>query len=282
MDDEFYYFNGNPDDSGCTTLATVDETTFDTIGLSSNPPGYHPLMWIHEYDGGRAWYFAVGHFNHFKEPLYQNVILGGIYYAAGVNDHVLPEPPPNIVASSISDPRKVSPSLAADFRIETSWEPMGTGIAWIYADLHSIRSVNGVTIDWGDNGAIGGTFKIQVSEDTVNWVDMYSTTTGATLHTEIDFAVKKGRYVRVYISKPISQWPIKMAEFKIKTMDTYLPGTDYWSPGKVAANIFESYREKNKGVKSSPNNQWINQLGQAFFTLDGKWIKKLDKKLKIK
>jgi Trehalose utilisation len=43
----------------------------------------HPLAWRHEYDGGRAWYTAMGHTTEsYAEPLFRSHILGGIMWAA--------------------------------------------------------------------------------------------------------------------------------------------------------------------------------------------------------
>jgi hypothetical protein len=43
----------------------------------------HPLSWYHAYDGGRAWYTAMGHTSEtYAEPEYLAHILGGIMWAA--------------------------------------------------------------------------------------------------------------------------------------------------------------------------------------------------------
>jgi glucose/arabinose dehydrogenase len=44
----------------------------------------HPIIWAHEYQGGRAWYTGLGHTAaSYSEPLFLNHLLGGIRYAAG-------------------------------------------------------------------------------------------------------------------------------------------------------------------------------------------------------
>ncbi len=44
----------------------------------------HPISWCHSYDGGRAWYTAMGHKSeYFSEPLLLSHILGGIQMASG-------------------------------------------------------------------------------------------------------------------------------------------------------------------------------------------------------
>ena len=53
--DEFYsYKKLNPD---VKVLMTIDESTYK-VGVKMD---YHPMTWYHEYDGGRAFYTALGH-----------------------------------------------------------------------------------------------------------------------------------------------------------------------------------------------------------------------------
>lgn len=43
-----------------------------------------PLAWRHEFDGGRAWYTALGHQKeHYADPAFMKHILGGILWAMG-------------------------------------------------------------------------------------------------------------------------------------------------------------------------------------------------------
>lgn len=77
--DEWYNFNENPRGE-VHVLATLDESTYfgGNMGLD------HPIAWLHEYDGGRAWYTAGGHTEgSYAEPEFLNHILGGILYASG-------------------------------------------------------------------------------------------------------------------------------------------------------------------------------------------------------
>ncbi len=78
--DEWYNFRTNPR-SDVHVLATLEERDYTggTLGWD------HPIIWCHEYDGGRAWYTAGGHTNEaFSEPLFRAHVLGGIHYAAGL------------------------------------------------------------------------------------------------------------------------------------------------------------------------------------------------------
>lgn len=78
--DEWYNFsNLNPD---VTVLATLDETTYTGGGH----PNHHPIAWYHEYDGGRAFYTALGHLKeNYEEPEFLQHMLGGIEWAIGNN-----------------------------------------------------------------------------------------------------------------------------------------------------------------------------------------------------
>jgi type 1 glutamine amidotransferase len=77
--DEWYNFATNPAGS-VHVLLTVDETTYQGGFMGA----YHPLAWYHTYDGGRAWYTAMGHTSEsYSESLFLAHIWGGIVYAAG-------------------------------------------------------------------------------------------------------------------------------------------------------------------------------------------------------
>jgi type 1 glutamine amidotransferase len=63
-------------------LLTLDETSYvgGTMGAD------HPIAWHHAYDGGRAWYTAVGHTaESFSEPAVLAHLWQGIQYAAALN-----------------------------------------------------------------------------------------------------------------------------------------------------------------------------------------------------
>ena len=63
-------------------LITIDERTYEG-GTNGK---YHPMSWYHDYDGGRAFYTALGHTEaSYTEPLFLKHILGGIKYAIGDN-----------------------------------------------------------------------------------------------------------------------------------------------------------------------------------------------------
>lgn len=75
--DEWYNFRTNPR-ADVRVLARLDESTY-----SGGTMGDHPIAWSHYYDGGRAWYTALGHtVGSYSEPKFLAHVLAGIRYAA--------------------------------------------------------------------------------------------------------------------------------------------------------------------------------------------------------
>jgi type 1 glutamine amidotransferase len=76
--DEWYNFKSlNPD---VKVLLKLDETTYEGGKMNNN----HPMAWYHTYDGGRAFYTALGHTDaSYSEPLFLRHVLAGIQYAMG-------------------------------------------------------------------------------------------------------------------------------------------------------------------------------------------------------
>jgi type 1 glutamine amidotransferase len=80
--DEWYNFREVP--RNVHVLLMADETTYK----GGKNGTYHPLAWYHQFDGGRAFYTALGHFDEaYSNPLYLGHILAGIEYAMG--NHVV-------------------------------------------------------------------------------------------------------------------------------------------------------------------------------------------------
>ena len=78
--DEWYNFKKLSKD--VKVLMTIDEKSYEGGKLGEN----HPMAWYHEYDGGRAFYTALGHTDEsYAEPNYLRHLLGGIQYAIGDN-----------------------------------------------------------------------------------------------------------------------------------------------------------------------------------------------------
>jgi type 1 glutamine amidotransferase len=81
--DELYNFKWIGTD--LHVLITIDEESYTGGANGEN----HPMSWYHDFDGGRAFYTALGHDNKsFEDPLYLQHILGGIKYALGARPYV--------------------------------------------------------------------------------------------------------------------------------------------------------------------------------------------------
>ncbi len=84
--DEFYYVDNMPE--GLHVLLAGDLNTLDDPGKSKYPGqkfgDEFPLAWHHHFEGGRAWYTALGHQKeHYSDPNFMKHILGGIKWAIG-------------------------------------------------------------------------------------------------------------------------------------------------------------------------------------------------------
>lgn len=84
--DEWYAFRALP--QNVHVLLKLDESSAapEVYGRSAQAKmgADHPLAWWHDYDGGRAFYTALGHTDSsFEEPLFLQHLLAGIEYAMG-------------------------------------------------------------------------------------------------------------------------------------------------------------------------------------------------------
>ena len=93
----------------------------------------------------------------------------------------------------------------SNFDIET--------VSWIYVDLGTTCSISHVKLYW--DIAYGSSYKIQVSDDHLNWTDVYSTTSGNGGLDDITFTTVNTRYVRMYGTVRGSQWGYSIYEFEI-------------------------------------------------------------------
>ena len=74
--DEWYNFRDLQ--RGLHVLLRVDEKSYK----GGENGAYHPIAWYHEFEGGRSFYTALGHFpEHYEDPLFLKHLLAGIQYA---------------------------------------------------------------------------------------------------------------------------------------------------------------------------------------------------------
>lgn len=67
---------------GLEVLQEVDEKTYQ----GGEHGEHHPITWVHEYDGGRAFYTGLGHSAEtFQNAQFQQLLINGLKYAVGKN-----------------------------------------------------------------------------------------------------------------------------------------------------------------------------------------------------
>ncbi len=78
--DEWYYYKDF--DPTMRVLVTIDPKTIGDAGEADVNP--NPLVWCHDFGGGRVFYSALGHTNEsWSEPYLINLMTGALKYAAG-------------------------------------------------------------------------------------------------------------------------------------------------------------------------------------------------------
>lgn len=85
--DEWYEF-GPEKISGLNYILAVDESSYNPKVQWADKKGegmgkFHPIAWYHNYDGGRAFYTALGHLpSDYSDPIFLNHVYAGIFWAA--------------------------------------------------------------------------------------------------------------------------------------------------------------------------------------------------------
>ncbi|WP_188149579.1 ThuA domain-containing protein [Teredinibacter waterburyi] len=85
--DEWYEFGAERSDD-LNYILSIDESTYDPKADWGRVAGdgmgkFHPVAWYHNYDGGRAFYSALGHMGStYSDTLFLEHVYGGIYWAA--------------------------------------------------------------------------------------------------------------------------------------------------------------------------------------------------------
>jgi len=78
--DEWYNFRALP--KNVHVLVSIDEKSYKGGDMGDQ----HPMVWYHDYDGGRAFYMELGHTNEsYSEPDFLKLLLAGIQYAIDGN-----------------------------------------------------------------------------------------------------------------------------------------------------------------------------------------------------
>ncbi|MGE7616484.1 DUF4855 domain-containing protein [Paenibacillus sp. NPDC101420] len=120
----------------------------------------------------------------------------------------------NTATSSSNQEAALSPNNAVDGNVTTRWASQFADPQWITIDLGQAYNINRVILNW--ELAYGKGYKIQVSNDTVNWMDVYTTTNGDGGIDDIFFTAVNARYVRMYgTQRAYSFYGYSLYEFQV-------------------------------------------------------------------
>jgi F5/8 type C domain len=103
-------------------------------------------------------------------------------------------------------------SWANDGNLLSRWSSLHYDSQWILIDLGSSYNISGVKITW--ETAYATSYEIKASNDTVNWVTIYSTTTNTSLINNIILS-GTGRYVKLNLIKRATSWGFSLYEFEV-------------------------------------------------------------------
>lgn len=85
--DEWYEFRTPAKATDLKFLISIDEKSYDPTvkvgGVETKGMGFHPISWYHNFEGGRAFYTALGHIPQvYSDQSFLDHVFGGIYWAA--------------------------------------------------------------------------------------------------------------------------------------------------------------------------------------------------------
>lgn len=120
----------------------------------------------------------------------------------------------NKTAAASSYKGSNTPNKAFDGNTGTRWESNWSDPQWISVDLGGSYIVNGVKIVW--ETAAGKNYKIQVSNDNVQWIDVYTVTNGTSGATlDATFSPVSAEYVRMYGTTRTTGYGYSIYEFEV-------------------------------------------------------------------
>lgn len=77
--DEWYDYKASPR-AQVHVLASLDQASYSGSKMGAD----HPIMWCHEFEGGRSWYTGMGHTKEsYDDPLFLKMLAEGIEWACG-------------------------------------------------------------------------------------------------------------------------------------------------------------------------------------------------------
>ncbi len=148
--------------------------------------------------------------------------------------------------------------MAVDGNSSTRWSSEYSSPQWIYVDLGQSYNINRVKLSW--EVANARAYKIQVSNDSSNWTDVYSTTNGKGGIEEISFTPTNARYVRMYGISRGTFYGYSIYEFEVYSSNLAL------NKSAVASSIENGGHTAGMAVDGDSSTRWTSEYS------DPQWI----------
>lgn len=134
--------------------------------------------------------------------------------------------PANAEASSIQPPDKekeedLSAKNAIDGKLNTRWNSAAGEPQWLILDLDDAYNVDKVIVSWGPAYAVS--YKIETSEDRINWKEAYLTVAGKGRTDTVVLPPTKAKYIKIdCINRGAGQGPAIAGQgFSISEVSVY-------------------------------------------------------------
>ncbi len=160
-------------------------------------------------------------------------------------------------SASSQEGQDVAVSNALDGNMGTRWSSQFSDPQWIKIDLSRKQNINRVILKW--ETAYGKSYQIQTSDDGINWMTVYSTTTGDGGIDDISFTGTSCRYVRIYGAERGTIWGYSLWEFEVyHTTTPFYNAVASSEQGPDVLPIYAIDGNSSTGWSSnSMDNEWI-------------------------
>jgi len=155
---------------------------------------------------------------------------------------------------------------AIDYDKNSYWSSQYSDSEWIYVDLGETKLINRISLDW-HSIAYATSYKLQISNDAINWVDVYTTSSGTSGLVNIDITPSNARYVRMYGIKRASIYGFALKNFAIYSYVDYISMLNqFFSSNPEVKCMFDQVPDYNTGAGGS---WWYDTLPNVLFFMLG-------------
>ena len=117
------------------------------------------------------------------------------------------------VYSSSSENNSTGPALAVDGNSNTRWSSGHADPQWITLDLGDTQSIGGVLLDW--ETAHAKEYKLYISTDSINWIEIYATSNGSGGTRKISFDPIEARFIKMHGLQRATPYGYSLYEFGV-------------------------------------------------------------------